>query len=266
MDSDEVIALPYDERRIVVVTDKVPPAVDKPKLWEVATKLIGFGWGGVGVAAAVVAVEIVTDFREGGEHVVPIQFDTARGLRFPPGHPRRKVVYIGHPVDAGSYIPAADFHRFLFEHKVAEALRLVRSLGAKTVEVVAVEGWDSSTAAKLGISLPTSVAGVEVKANAEHGDKASKGYEVLTSMKMAPTGEPAIPTDLVWTPHEPLWSELAQARVESGLSEIVIDIRSTDDFGVNAGLKTLINKTGLDAGGEFVEHTKTTWRLDATFG
>jgi hypothetical protein len=28
----------------------------------------------------------------------------------------------------------ADFHRFLFERKVAEALRLIRSLGAVTVE------------------------------------------------------------------------------------------------------------------------------------
>jgi len=265
VDSDQVVALPYDARRIIVVTDKVPPAVDKPARWELPSKLVSLGWGGIGLAAAALAVEIVAEFREGGEHVLPIQFETARGLRFPTGHPRRNVVYVGHPVDAGSYIPAADFHRFLFAHKVAAALRLVRSLGATTVKVVAVEGWDSSAAAKLGISLPQPVAGAKVEASAEYGRQGSMGYEVLTTMKMAPSGEPALPTHLVWTPHEPLWSELAQARIESGLTDIVIDIRSTDDFGVNAGLKALINKTGLDAGGEFVEHKKTTWRLEATF-
>lgn len=265
MNSDDLIALPYDERRIVVVTDKVPMAPAKTRRWrtlEAASSLVP---GGLVISAGLGLFQIVADFREDGEDVLPIELSTAQGLRFPPGHPRRNVVYVGHPVDAGSYIPAADFHRFLFEHKVAEALRLVRSLGAETVKVVYIEGWDSSAAAKLGLSLPQAVAGADVEVGLDAGRQGASTYEVLTKMRLAPSGEPAIPADLVWTPHEPLWSELAHARIESGLTEIVIDIRSTDDFGVNAGLKVLIQKTGLDAGGEFVEHKKTTWRLEATF-
>ena len=62
-------------------------------------------------------------------------------------------MYVGHPVDPTTYVPVADFHRFLFEHKVAEALRLIRSLGAVTVEVVRVEGWDRAVGVNLGAGL-----------------------------------------------------------------------------------------------------------------
>lgn len=59
--------------------------------------------------------------------------------------------------------------------------------------------------------------------------------------------------------------EIAAARMESGLGQVAIDVRSTDDFGVNAGLKALIAKAGLEAGGKFVEHQDTIWQLEADF-
>ena len=74
-----------------------------------------------------------------------------------------------------------------------------------------------------------------------------------------------MPADLVWLPHEPLWQEVALARLESGLDSFVIDVRSTDDYGVNAGLKALVSKAGLEAGGAFVEHRNTIWRLQGSF-
>ncbi len=41
----------------------------------------------------------------------------AARLHLPLGHPRRKILYAGHPGDPETYIPIADFHRFSFEHK-----------------------------------------------------------------------------------------------------------------------------------------------------
>lgn len=275
VEAKSVVDLPYDERRIIVVTDKIPSRVAKPRASGVDVALasaavvagavypkIGGRWT---VDGMFVIVQAVKDFRKGGEAIYPISFQAARGLRFPPGHARRNVVYVGHPVDAGSYIPAADFHRFLFQHKVAEALRLVRSLGAVEVKMTHLDGWDKDAAARIGLSIPTGTPGanVEVSADANRADK--KSHQILTEMKLAPSREPHVPDDLVWTPHEPLWQEVANARMESGLDKFVIDVQSVDDFGVNAGLKTLIGKTKLDAGGKFVEHQNTTWRLEGTF-
>jgi hypothetical protein len=49
------------------------------------------------------------------------------------------------------------------------------------------------------------------------------------------------------------------------LREFSLDVRSSDDFGINASLKALVNKVGLDAGGKFVEHVETIWRLEGEF-
>lgn len=276
MEQSRIVDLPYDERRIIVVTDKVPSGVAEPP--SSRTDHPGFGtlpltgpklaWvlGGIFGAAAVKAIiGAAKEFRKAGETIVPIDWGTAGTLRFPPGHPRKHVVYVGHPVDAGSYIPAADFHRFLFQHKVAEAQRLIRSLGAVSMQVVHVQGWDRNAAAKMGLGLPQAATGADVEVGAEGSRTDSEKHQILMTMKLTPTGEPRVPTDLVWTPHEPLWQEVAAARTESGLTEFVIDVRSTDDFGVNADLKVLIQKAGLDAGGKFVEHQETVWRLEGTF-
>jgi len=62
-----------------------------------------------------------------------------------------------------------------------------------------------------------------------------------------------------------LWQEVAQARLESGLDAFTLDVRSTDDYGVDAELKVLVAKSGLEAGGSFVKHRSTTWTLQGTF-
>jgi hypothetical protein len=84
-------------------------------------------------------------------------------------------------------------------------------------------------------------------------------------MRLKPTMPAWVPDDLVWLPHEPLWREVAQARLESGLDSFALDVRSTDDYGVNASLKALVAKAGLEAGGSFIEHRNTVWRLQGAF-
>jgi len=263
----KLLEKPYNQRRIILVTDRVPGPVtsNKPLSRRVIPTLLAipFGLSGVLASAAIEAyIKARREMRQGGEDLIPISSAEAAQLRFPVGHPRGKVVYIGHPVDPPVYLPLADFHRFLFEHKVAEALRLIRSLGAVTIQVLRVEGWDQTAGIGLAAALPgVQQAGVGVSV----ADERVGGRSVLSTMRLNPTQSPSVPADLVWLPHEPLWQEVAQARIESGLDSFVIDVRSTEDYGVNASLKALVLKAGLDAGGSFVEHRHTVWRLQGTF-
>jgi hypothetical protein len=262
VDAHGLLAMPYDQRRIIVVTNKLPaaPSVNSRTIRLIAeSSLLAFGLTGAAVRALIKARN---QMQEAGETLLPISSADASQLHFPIGHPRKNVVYIGHPVDPPTYIPVADFHRFLFEHKVAEALRLIRSLGAITVEVVRVEGWDQAIGVNLGAGLP-GVDQIDIGASASR--ERSGGRSVLTTMRLKPTQSPSVPPDLVWLPHEPLWQEVVQARLESGLDSFVLDIRSTDDYGVNASLKALVSRAGLEAGGSFVEHRATIWRLQGTF-
>lgn len=72
-----------------------------------------------------------------------------------------------------------------------------------------------------------------------------------------------MPEDLVWFSYGALWQEIASARIESGLREFSIDVRSSDDFGSNSKLKASLDKVGAEAAGKFVEHVETTRRLEA---
>jgi hypothetical protein len=262
VDAHGLLAMPYDQRRIIVVTNKVPAV---PGVGQRAIRLVAdhpylvLGLTGVALQAFIKARN---HMQEAGETLLPVSPADAAKLHFPVGHPRKNVVYIGHPVDSPTYIPVADFHRFLFEHKVAEALRLIRSLGAVTVEVVRVEGWDRDIGVNLGAGLP-GVDQLDVGVSASRGR--GSGRSVLTTMRLKPVQSPSVPQDLVWLPHEPLWQEVVQARLESGLDSFILDVRSTDDYGVNASLKALVSKAGLEAGGSFVEHRATIWRLQGAF-
>jgi hypothetical protein len=273
--------MPYNQRRIIVVRDETPragrsgrgtppaaralPAFLKPdgRIAPAVRAVAGFSSGGaLALLAADLLVKATREMRQGGENLIPVSSIDAVELHFPVGHPRGKVAYIGHPVDSKVYIPVADFHRFLFEHKVAEALRLIRCLGAVTVDVVRIEGWDQSVGVELGMTVPDKV---EADIGAGAGKERAASRSILSTMRLKPTQAPWLPDDLVWLPHEPLWQEVASARLESGLDSFGLDVRSTDDYGVNTGLKALVAKAGLEAGGSFVEHRKTIWRLQGTF-
>jgi hypothetical protein len=189
--------------------------------------------------------------------------DAARSLSFPPGHPRNRVVYVGHPFDAPVYIPAAGFHRFLFEHKVAEAIRLLVALAATQLNVEYAEGWGRDASLSISAPLPT---GQPIQLGASAGGY--RGGENLSSsyLRLRPTSPPRLPGDLVWFHHEPLWQEMARARLHAGLQTFQIDVSYADDYGVNARLAATMTGVGLQLGGAFVDHRSTVWRLSGEFG
>ena len=198
---------------------------------------------------------------EGTDVLIVTDVEAAQ-LKFPIGHPRYRVTYVGHPVKPAEYLPFSDFHRALFEHKVAEALRLVRALGATIVAVEHIQGWDEGLGIHLGVALPTAL---EAEVSTSAGMKRGQGAYIMSRMTLLPTGPPTVPSDLVWLPQEPLWQEIVRARMESGLSSFALDVRSTDDYGINGSLKTLVSKAGLELGGSFTEHQNTIWRLSGAF-
>jgi hypothetical protein len=263
VESKQISKLPYDQRRMIVVRDAEAADRRRPRGLKTAALAVGAMGSVTGIVIAATIMEKMMERSSlvKGELLV-ITNSEATALRFPVGHPRRKVVYVGHPIDPVTYIPMAYFHTFLFEHKVAEALRLMRSLGADSVDVVRVEGWDRSA----GIALSAPLPGAEqVQVGASVGFERGQGHSVMTRMRLKPQGPPCVPDNLVWLPHEPLWQEVVDARVASGLRSFVLDVRSFDDYGVNASLKALVAKSGLEAGGAFVEHRATLWRIEGTF-
>lgn len=223
----------------------------------VAGGLVGVSLSRAATSAAVPLLRQLRRLKRQGVEIFPISARTASELSFPQGHPRPNILYVRHPVQGRRYYPVASYHHFVFEHKTREAIRLLASLGATAIEVDHERGWSGKFAANLSLPLkPTgSVA----------GSKASRG-RILFSANLDGRRSPAVPDDLVWFPHEPLWQEIAELRINGGLKGFTLELEYNDNFGVSAELKTkLAGKGPLELGGSFQTHRKTKWTFQGTF-
>src|SRR5690606_16203739 len=136
------------------------------------------------------------------------------------------------------------------------------SLGATEISIEYVEGFDRGGGVDLSVSAPVGAV-TEIGGNVNVTKKVSSGAR--TTMHLSTTMPAQIPEDMIWIRSEPLWQEVANARLESGLRAFTIDVNYTDDFGINAGLKAKIANVGLELGGNFTEYRETVWKLSGTF-
>jgi hypothetical protein len=176
------IEAPYVERRLIVVADDEVVLAEreaKEKAKKEGTKI---NW--VDLAINIVSMNVVgvagqapeiyrsiQNMRENGFPVLTIGRTESTELEFPIGHPRYKVLYVGHPAVPTSYIPMGDFHRFLFEHKIAEAFSLLMALGAQELEIERISG--NSSLIGLSAAVPVPIEGVKGSGEFETHRKAT---------------------------------------------------------------------------------------------
>lgn len=263
-------------RFIVVVPDKTAEAVSKaqtePSASEesFATKIAKSVFNMYTESLAVIlgkeALELVKkiiEARDNGASLTTLSYSDSKELKliYPPGHPREDVVYAQHPANPLMYYTASSFHRQAFEHKFAEVITLLSSLGANEIKVEHVSGWDQDFSASLGLEIPSQDA-----ASLGVGKNAAEKSSVLFDAKLGGNDSPSIPENLIWYPHEALWQAIAIARVNNGLKNFNLSLTYSDDYGLNADFKAAIKGSGLDMGGKFEQHQSTVWKITGTFG
>lgn len=207
------------------------------------------------------AVEQLKKAWENDIAITPIPRDWSAEPTLPPGHPRDDILYAAHPVDAHTYIPVADFHRFTFEHKFAEAVRILMHLGAKTIKVKRERGWGRDFSSKVSAGIP------EAGGDAEGGAEASQGTseQLLYEAEFAGSDNPSLAPDLVWYPHEPTWKSIVEGRMEFGLKTFSMKVHYNADFGANAELSVDAASSGFGVGGQFEKHESTVRSIDGKF-
>ncbi len=196
-----------------------------------------------------------------GDFVMVIGRKEAATLQFPPGHPQDNTVYAGHPLIAKAYFPVSAFHRFLFEHKVTEAIRLLMSLGAKTMLVEHVDGWSKQFAGSLNLPIPQADGTASLSASAKRKAESS----ILFHAKLRGLDNPTKPNGMLWFPYEATWQQLCDGRINFGLQQFSLAVCYSDDLGVNANLTAKLNEMALGIGGQFEGFKKTTWKIEGAF-
>ena len=274
-----LLGRPYSERQlIIVIDDKIveltrateEQAKDKKSTtdWSSigmqALKIAGMAVGGTAaVVAGNLAYQSVQSWikaRESGLMIVQVSKSEASSIQFPPGHPRDNVLYVGHPAVSNLYYVLSDFHRITFEHKCCEAIDLLMSLGATKIRVEHIKGWSREFSSRLSIPL-----GPTEAVSGELGSEQRKRTGLLYEATLDGLTEASLPEGMFWYPHEPTWQITAKGRLKYGLSDFSLTVNYEDDFGINAGLKTMMQKTGLELGGKFEDHVATVWKMSGEF-
>jgi hypothetical protein len=206
-------------------------------------------------------MQAIEELRNEGVPILPVTSHQASALELPIGHPRIGVIYVCDPADPRRYWPAAEFHRRVFEHKFAEAARLLMALGARSMQVRSERGWRGEMAA--GMLAP--IRGVLTRSGRASAT-AERSSEMLLEASLEPTGDPEIPRGLVWYSHEPSWQMVAEGRMHRGLTDFALKVESTDDYGINADFEVKARRMKLlQLGGEFTAHKATTWVIEGQF-
>lgn len=273
----DILQLPYYERQLLIVQpDEVvaatrkaqeTPVNDSQTDWKTIALRVGTEALKFTVLGSIseLTSDVLTAWakaHEDGLNVLQIAQSETKGLQFPPGHPRQQALYVAHPALPSVYYTTASFHRMAFEHKFAEAIYLLMSLGAKEISVEHIRGWSQEFSVRLSSSLPTANGDAKFNASKSKTNSSTLLFEATLNNKQTPS----IPGDLVWYTHEPTWQAVAKGRIEFGLSQFSLTVNYEDDFGVNAGLKLRVQKAGLDIGGAFEDHLATTWKIHGKFG
>ena len=270
----DIAAFRYDERQFVVLGDRDAAAGLTERARSLALKhpeLIAFAmrhpYGRITVltgGTAYLGWQVLARRRAAKVPLLVINSAEAGRLEFPPGHPRPRTIYAGHPLStlAARYFPVADFHRFVFEHKAAELLRMLAALGARRIEVSANEGWGQEMATTIATTSPLQdTAGVTADVKVERSGERGLVYRAT----MQENNSRELPEDLSWLPHERTWQEVARARLHHALDEFHLGLTYRDDFGITADLAGSFTKFGLQLGGEFTRKVNTTWDVSGEF-
>jgi hypothetical protein len=189
-------------------------------------------------------------------------------LRFDLGHPLTNVLYVGHPARPDLYFPAAQFHRRVFEHKFAEAVRLLTSLGASRIALRQEQGQarESEKAREAQFSVPLGFTRVhhESLGSARTRNEWSSSSAVFDA-EFPGSREPFVPDDLCWYPDEQTWQMIAHTRIAGGAEKTSLEVRYLTDYGIDMHVVRTARTCGVKIGGKFHEHHDTIWRLDAEF-
>lgn len=183
----------------------------------------------------------------------------AVALKFPPGHAQEGVLYAQHPTQDEKYFPCASFHRFVFEHKFAEVIRILTALGATRIKVEHVTGWKRD----FGANIQAPIEGVDTSASA--GSNSNQDNSLMYEAEYEGHTCPTLPEDIAWYSHEPTWQSTAEGRMKYKLKKFNLVLSYTEDYGVNADLAAKAGKLNISLGGKFGEHTSTVWRIEGEF-
>jgi hypothetical protein len=248
----------YEARRAVLErTDQDVPS----KALALTTVTPGGVIAALGVALVTAGFEHWMEARKAGVNILPVaRSEAAAHLKLPPGHPLPDVLYVGDPVAATRYYPAAEFHYQTFLNKFEEMITLLDYLGAAEIKAYSKRGWSRDIGGELGLPIPDTPVTVDATARESRTTKSTLVYhdELVPSTPREPQG-------LLWLPHETSWQRLVDRRMSGRAKKHTVKVSYSQDYGISAKLAAKVQGLKIGLGGNFKEHVDTDWSVEVRF-
>ena len=180
------------------------------------------------------------------------------------------LVYVRSPHKPNTLLLFSDFHRFVYEEKMAAFIELCSRLGAKEASVYYQSSDSKSGAAEVQVRgngvISYASAQLEAKAAIKHSNDKSVGI-LITFAGAGIVQE----YDSPWLDKEPTWRAMYKARRnrKNPATECDAVFHYTDDFRVNAATKTAFENIGckiaVGTHAEFRHYTSIIWKFKVVF-
>jgi hypothetical protein len=247
---------PHQRRLIMLTPNEIKPGINPAFLDKVLayplSPLIG----------SVALMKLVYDlYQSNSAQLIDIN-DAAKCLKFPPTHPAANTIYVQHPVDPDRYYPAADFSRYLYQHKASEFINILEELKVHTAQFTYVKGVD--TFAGVSMDVKSKESGTTTgKLEASNVD--AKGLTGI--LKYSPTPGELNPdlSSCKWLEHEPTWQQMIASRTKHGLRELDFTFAHSGITSLSADLQAVIKEATIQSKNSLILASETIWNIHLNF-
>ncbi|WP_062354140.1 hypothetical protein [Bacillus kwashiorkori] len=252
MERPYLLDLPYEERKYIhIIKDEPLLMLDMAEMVSLTNPIVGKG---LKVAKAIKNKTMKNRIESQTYKCTRSQ---VYGVLFPEdGIPLNNTTYICNPIDTRRYYRVDDFHQEMANHKIYEAMYLLRSLGAAEINVFFNEEIHKN--ADIGFTYG------KLSSNNSYTSNRNERMDFQTTYE--PSSQPPfIPDDIYWYKHEAQWRQIAIERINRQLKTFKLTVEITDDFGINADIVAILKEKQATASGHYKEFKKTSLVISGRF-
>jgi hypothetical protein len=248
---------PHQRRLIMLTPNEIKPQIN-PAISPEAFSLYYF----FPVLRVPALMKLIYDLNQSNSAQLIDINDAAKGLKFPPTHPAVNTIYVQHPCDPDRYYPAADFSRYLYEHKASEFINILGELKVHTAQFTFVKGVNTFAGVRMDIESKDSG-----RMTGELGASNVDAKGLTGILKASPTpGElnPDLST-CKWLEHEPTWQQMIASRTKHGLRELDVTFAHSGITSLSADLQAVIEEATIQSKNALISGSETIWNIHLNF-
>ena len=186
--------------------------------------------------------------------------------------PRKEwMVYVRCPVNKNLLIPFADFHRYVYQEKMAAFIKICRKLAAKSIKISFSKTNQNGEKYTVGVSGGVADYGsakvqTAIARTQDSKENTNANYEFERSIRISPLDH----VDKLWLDSEPTWREMYACRqavspIKKFIAKFTYNESCKVDLNASISFSNAYWNLGAEAGASFEKFEAVEWEMCVDF-